>query len=52
MSNSSSESVTRTKKTFVPKADNFKVSLKYEGMSLKEEDKRHSIEELKRKYAR
>jgi hypothetical protein len=51
MSNSSSESVTRTKKTFVPKTDNFKVSLKYEGMSLKE-DKRHSIEELKRKYAR
>lgn len=52
MSNSSSDSTARTKKTFTPKTENFKVSLKYEGMSLKEESEPRTIAELKRKYAR
>jgi hypothetical protein len=53
MSNPSSDATpTRTKKTFAPKPENFKVSLKYEGMSLKEESENRTIAELKRKYAR
>jgi hypothetical protein len=52
MSNPSSDSTAQKKKTFSPKPENYKVSLKYEGMSLKEECENRSIAELKRKYAR
>ncbi|MDN3685218.1 DUF2559 family protein [Vibrio sinaloensis] len=50
MSNPSSDSAARTKKkTFTPKKQkNFKVSLKYEGMSLKEESEPRTIAELKK----
>ncbi|SJZ80437.1 Uncharacterised protein [Vibrio cincinnatiensis] len=37
---------------FTPKMDNFKVSLSYEGLSLKPGCEQRSIEELKRDYAR
>jgi hypothetical protein len=40
------------KAKFTPKMDNFKVSLSYEGISLKKSSEGKSIDELKRKYAR
>lgn len=52
MSKSSPDSAEPNKKRFVSKPDNYKVSLKYEGMVLKEENESLSIAELKRKYAR
>ena len=52
MSNPSSDSTAQKKKIFSPKPENYKVSLKYEGMLLKEENEHRSIAELKRKYAR
>lgn len=40
------------KTKFTPNMDNFKVSLSYEGLSLKKSSEGKSIDELKRKYAR
>ena len=37
---------------FVPDMDNFRVSLAYEGMTLKQGWESKSVAELKRKYAR
>jgi hypothetical protein len=37
---------------FAPNMDNFRVSLSYEGLSLKKSSDGKSISELKRKYAR
>jgi hypothetical protein len=37
---------------FTPNMDNFKVSLSYEGLSLKKSSEGKSIADLKRKYAR
>ena len=42
---------TASKEKFTPKMENFKTSLMYEGLSLKR-DRKQSIAELKRKYAR
>ncbi|MCL0013414.1 hypothetical protein MKU80_020585, partial [Providencia rettgeri] len=41
-----------TKEKFVTSLDNYKTSLSYEGLSLKNKEKKLSIPELKRKYAR
>ncbi|MDO6710197.1 hypothetical protein Q4567_05645 [Aliiglaciecola sp. 2_MG-2023] len=40
------------KTKFTPNMDNFKVSLSYEGLSLKKSSEGKSISELKRKYAK
>ncbi|QSX34172.1 hypothetical protein JYB87_02685 [Shewanella avicenniae] len=40
------------KPKFKPKMENYKTSLGYEGLALKNTDENLSIEELKRKYAR
>lgn len=40
------------KTKFTPNMDNFKVSLSYEGLSLKKSSENKSIADLKRKYAR
>lgn len=40
------------KSKFTPKMENFKVSLSYEGLSLKRSSGGQSVDELKRKYAR
>ena len=40
------------KSKFTPKMENFKVSLSYEGLSLKKDGEGKSLDELKRKYAR
>ncbi len=40
------------KARFTPNMENFKVSLGYEGLSLKKSSEGKSIAELKRKYAR
>ncbi|MCL0017395.1 hypothetical protein MKT19_020110, partial [Providencia rettgeri] len=44
--------VLMTKKKFVTSLDNYKTSLSYEGLSLKNKEKKLSIPELKYKYAR
>lgn len=41
-----------TKEKFVTSFDNYKISLFYEGIYLKNKEKKFSISELKRKYAR
>ncbi|MEX5760552.1 hypothetical protein [Providencia hangzhouensis] len=41
-----------TKEKFVTSLDNYKTSLSYEGLSLKNKEKKLSIPELKRKYTR
>lgn len=40
------------KAKFTPNMDNFRVSLSYEGLSLKKSSESKSIADLKRKYAR
>ena len=40
------------KAKFTPNMDNFKVSLSYEGLSLKKSSEGKTIADLKRKYAR
>ncbi len=40
------------KEKFTPKIENYKISLSYEGLKLKNKEKTGSISELKRKYAR
>lgn len=52
MANTISENINEHKTKFIPKMDNFKVSLSYEGLSLKKSSEGKSIKELKRKYAR
>lgn len=46
------KSILVTKEKFVTSLDNYKTSLSYEGLSLKNKGKKLSISELKRKYAR
>jgi hypothetical protein len=52
MATTISKSSNKRKLKFTPKMDNFKVSLSYEGLSLKKSSEGKSIAELKRKYAR
>lgn len=40
------------KAKFTPNMENYKVSLSYEGLSLKKSNERKSIADLKRQYAR
>ncbi|BCO21047.1 hypothetical protein KUC3_39040 [Alteromonas sp. KC3] len=42
----------RKRTKFTPNMDNFKISLSYEGLSLKKENEEKDITELKRKYSR
>ncbi|MBM7073939.1 hypothetical protein JQC92_18185 [Shewanella sp. 202IG2-18] len=42
----------KKKSGFKPKMKNFKTSLSYEGLTLKDSDKDLTIDELKRLYAR
>ncbi|MCB4437796.1 hypothetical protein LHL20_16320 [Alteromonas sp. McT4-15] len=42
----------RKRAKFTPNMDNFKISLSYEGLSLKKENEEKDITELKRKYSR
>lgn len=44
--------VSVNKARFVTSLENYKVSLSYEGLLLKNKEKKLSIQELKRKYAR
>ncbi|GEA52339.1 hypothetical protein VIN01S_31430 [Vibrio inusitatus NBRC 102082] len=43
---------TRRNDKFTPNLENFRISLSYEGLTLKEKTKKQTIAELKRKYAR
>ncbi|MCG3728764.1 hypothetical protein EXA13_04280 [Vibrio cincinnatiensis] len=52
MIKTSNSSLIQSKPLFTPKMENFKVSLAYEGLSLKAGSEKRSIEELKRDYAR
>lgn len=52
MANTISTTSNPNKAKFTPNMDNFKVSLSYEGLSLKKSSEGKSIAELKRKYAR
>lgn len=52
MSNKTVQSSKQTKAKFTPNMDNFKVSLSYEGLSLKNQTEHKSIADLKRLYAR
>ena len=47
-----SKEYSERKVKFTPRMDNFKVSLSYEGLSLKKSSEGKSIADLKRKYAR
>ena len=52
MATTISKTSNQHKAKFTPNMDNFKVSLSYEGLSLKKSSEGKSIDELKRKYAR
>ena len=52
MTTTASKTGNQNKNTFTPNMENFRVSLSYEGLSLKKRKVRKSIEELKRQYAR
>jgi len=52
MATTISKTSNQNKTKFTPNIDNFKVSLSYEGLSLKKSSEGKSIDELKRKYAR
>jgi hypothetical protein len=52
MANKSAKLSVANKKKFTPKLDNYKTSLKYEGLTLDAKDEHRSITELKQKYAR
>lgn len=45
-------SSTQRKSKFTPNLENFKTSLSYEGLSLKQKAKAQTIADLKRKYER
>lgn len=52
MANSATKNSNGRKAKFTPNMDNFKVSLSYEGLSLKKDNESKTIADLKRKYAR
>ncbi|MBE0456732.1 hypothetical protein NDQ71_14400 [Pseudoalteromonas sp. KG3] len=52
MATTISKTSNQRKTKFTPNMDNFKVSLSYEGLSLKKSSEGKTIAELKRKYAR
>lgn len=52
MATTVTKNVNERKTKFTPNMDNFRVSLSYEGMSLKKNSEGKTIAELKRKYAR
>ncbi len=52
MTNNAAKPATVTKSKFTPNMENFKVSLSYEGLSIKKSNEGKSITELKRQYAR
>lgn len=52
MTNSVATNSSKRKACFTPKMDNFKTSLKYEGLVLKKSSEGQTIADLKRKYAR
>lgn len=52
MSREPSKTQNKKQAKFTPNMDNFKVSLSYEGFSLKKENEEKDITELKRKYSR
>ena len=52
MATTISKTRNQNKTKFTPNMDNFKVSLSYEGLSLKKSSEGKSIDELKHQYAR
>ena len=52
MTNTAAKPATEPKLKFTPNMENFKVSLSYEGLSIKKSNEGKSITELKRQYAR
>ena len=52
MATTVSKTSNERKTKFIPNMDNFKVSLSYEGLSLKKSNEGKTIAELKRKYER
>ncbi|MEJ6496842.1 hypothetical protein [Pseudoalteromonas lipolytica] len=52
MTTKTAKTSNQQKTKFLPDMDNFKVSLSYEGLTLKTNSEGKSIAELKRKYAR
>ncbi len=52
MATTVTKSSNEQKTKFTPNMDNFKVSLSYEGLSLKKSNEGKTISDLKRKYAR
>lgn len=52
MSNQKPKTTDERKAKFIPNMENFKISLSYEGLSLKKDNERKSIADLKRQYAR
>lgn len=52
MSNPATKTNDERKAKFAPNMENYKVSLSYEGLSLKNGNERKSIADLKRQYAR
>lgn len=52
MSNPATRTTDERKAKFTPNMENYKVSLSYEGLSLKKGNEPKSIADLKRQYAR
>jgi len=52
MPNTATKTADERKAKFTPNMENFKISLSYEGLSLKKDNERKSIANLKRQYAR
>lgn len=52
MSNTVTKATNERKAKFTPNMENYKVSLSYEGLSLKKSNEHKSISDLKRQYAR
>ena len=52
MSNPATKNTDERKAKFTPNMENYKISLSYEGLSLKKGNERKSIADLKRQYAR
>ena len=52
MSNTAKKTTDEHKAKFIPNIENYKISLSYEGLSLKKGSESKSIADLKRQYAR
>lgn len=52
MPNTATKTTDECKAKFIPNMENFKISLSYEGLSLKKGSESKSIADLKRQYAR